>query len=491
MAFMCTMCHLKAPTEDEVKRHIFKVHLGQPVIKTETDSTTTTLPLELNLSTLQPHPPDHSPNPNQQPQQQLRIVQQAPPNANHHSQHTIIIEDPSGAHHSILPKKEAVIEIIDDATPLLHHNTSSILEPLVLESSPSANVTNPMSDLICAFCAFNTNDVSTLESHIKSVHPNSGNSYPCMFCNFKATNSVRLFCTHLRVVHGNEIKSALSYHNTNATTSITTTSSSGGLAPGSTTLVTDNGHHAPLTAHSIVSELMTHDNNQIIVSDDLTSPGGFQIQIVEPQSQIPGSAAPAVGTTVVTTTNNVISDTSLRTQTGGALPSDPSKWFHCDSCNFVAGNGRKLQHHKESRHLGIRYQCKQCTSSYTIRDKLTFHYSKQHNVSSYKVTEDDKIRVSFNVEIESKKFSCDLCDMKFTTRSAMYKHKRAKHLGLQYKCHLCNYSTGYRRGLKSHYENKHKDKNYTIPRALNGVFETAAVVQGEPKQTVAGAGDTN
>ena len=455
MAFMCTMCHLKAPTEDEVKRHIFKVHLGQPVIKTDTE-----IPLELHLGTLQPPPPPEQ-NP---PTQQIRFVHQ-PENANH-SHHTIIIEDPSG--NSILPKKEAVIEIIDDSG--YRHNTSSILEPLVLDSVSSA-VTNPnVNDLICAFCAFNTNDVNILESHIKSVHPNSGNSYPCMFCNFKATNSIRLFCTHLRVVHGNEIKSALSYHNTNATTSITTSS-----AP-STTIV-DNG----VTAHSIVSELMANENNQIIVSDDLNSTGGFQIQIVEPQSQ---QVSVTTAATPTVTTNNFVENNSVRTQTGAALPSDPSKWFRCDSCNFVAGNARKLQHHKESRHLGIRYQCKQCTSSYTIRDKLTFHYSKQHNITSYKVTEEDKIRVSFNMEIESKKFSCDLCDMKFTTRSAMYKHKRAKHLGLQYKCHLCNYSTGYRRGLKSHYENKHKDKNYTIPRALNGVFETAAVVQGEPKQIV-------
>jgi len=461
MAFMCTMCHLKAPTEDEVKRHIFKVHLGQPVIKTETE-----IPLELHLGTLQPPPPptDHNP-----PPQQIRFIHQ-PENANSHSQqHTIIIEDPSG--NSILPKKEAVIEIIDDAGGINYRtNTSSILEPLVLDSVSSV-VANPVNDLICAFCAFNTSDVSILENHIKSLHPNSGNSYPCMFCNFKATNSIRLFCTHLRVVHGNEIKSALSYHNTNATTSITTSS-----AP-STTIV-DNG----VTAHSIVSELMANENNQIIVSDDLNSSGGFQLQIVEPQSQqvVVSTAA----TTPTVTTNNFIENNGIRTSTGAALPTDPSKWFRCDSCNFVAGNARKLQHHKESRHLGIRYQCKQCTSSYTIRDKLTFHYSKQHNVTSYKVTEDDKIRVSFNMEIESKKFSCDLCDMKFTTRSAMYKHKRAKHLGLQYKCHLCNYSTGYRRGLKSHYENKHKDKNYTIPRALNGVFETAAVVQGEPKQIV-------
>ena len=165
MAYMCTMCHLKAPTEDEVKRHIFKVHLGQPVIKTDN----TEVPLELHLSTLQPPPP-----PDQQHHHpQLRFIHQAE-NANH-SQHTIIIEDPSG--NSILPKKEAVIEIIDDANHHLVHNTSSILEPLVLDS-----VTNPVNDLICAFCAFNANDVSVLESHIRSVHPNSGNSYPCMFC---------------------------------------------------------------------------------------------------------------------------------------------------------------------------------------------------------------------------------------------------------------------------------------------------------------------
>ena len=121
MAFMCTMCHLKAPTEDEVKRHIFKVHLGQPVIKTETE-----IPLELHLGTLQPPPPptDHNP-----PPQQIRFIHQ-PENANSHSQqHTIIIEDPSG--NSILPKKEAVIEIIDDAGGINYRtNTSSTLEPL-------------------------------------------------------------------------------------------------------------------------------------------------------------------------------------------------------------------------------------------------------------------------------------------------------------------------------------------------------------------------
>ena len=119
MAFMCTMCHLKAPTEDEVKRHIFKVHLGQPVIKTETE-----IPLELHLGTLQPPPPpDQNP-----PPQQIRFIHQ-PENANH-SQHTILLEDPSG--NSILPKKEAAIEIIDDASINYRHNTSSILDIIYL-----------------------------------------------------------------------------------------------------------------------------------------------------------------------------------------------------------------------------------------------------------------------------------------------------------------------------------------------------------------------
>ena len=41
---------------------------------------------------------------------------------------------------------------------------------------------------------------------------------------------------------------------------------------------------------------------------------------------------------------------------------------------------------------------------------------------------------------------------------------------MEYKCHLCSYTNGYRRGLKSHYETKHKNEPYNIPRTTKGAL---------------------
>ena len=104
-------------------------------------------------------------------------------------------------------------------------------------------------------------------------------------------------------------------------------------------------------------------------------------------------------------------------------------------------------------------------------------------------TEDHKKEVKYELTeaIEDDSFLCKLCDYSTTTKTnlgehkkthlpenSMYKcridgcifkaktknhmktHNEAKHKGMRYNCHLCDYQTAYRKDLGRHLEGKHK-----------------------------------
>ena len=295
------------------------------------------------------------------------------------------------------------------------------------ESFPGST-SDTSNDFVCAKCTFRTDKIDHLETHLKEAHPASCVSFLCKHCNFKASNS-RLFNIHLSVAHGNNTERSVVYKGAVAT--------------------------------------------------DSTSPKG-SIQITTsstPTSGTNGVASNGVANeSMDVSVHNSVEINQSPVQVNGTFASDGVKGrerFKCEICETAFfPTAEALQEHKDQYHLGMRYQCFKCSASFSEGPELQVHYLTKHNISSneYKVSQVDAVRVKFVVDETNKKFSCDLCGMRFTTCSAMYKHKRAKHLGMEYKCHLCNYTNGYRRGLKSHYETKHKNEPYNIPRTTKGAL---------------------
>ena len=51
--------------------------------------------------------------------------------------------------------------------------------------------------------------------------------------------------------------------------------------------------------------------------------------------------------------------------------------------------------------------------------------------------------------------ACDECAHKALSQETLKEHKQAKHEGVRYSCHLCNYQTAWSQKIKKHREVKH------------------------------------
>ena len=45
---------------------------------------------------------------------------------------------------------------------------------------------------------------------------------------------------------------------------------------------------------------------------------------------------------------------------------------------------------------------------------------------------------------------CDLCQAKFKSSTTLRRHKKSKHEGIRYDCHLCDYKATQKGDLKRH-----------------------------------------
>ena len=60
---------------------------------------------------------------------------------------------------------------------------------------------------------------------------------------------------------------------------------------------------------------------------------------------------------------------------------DTRKTFSCEVCEKVFSRNDVLNRHKAQVHALTRYECNQCTASYTTKYKLTKHKESKHHVN--------------------------------------------------------------------------------------------------------------
>ncbi|CAK1602017.1 unnamed protein product [Parnassius mnemosyne] len=128
----------------------------------------------------------------------------------------------------------------------------------------------------------------------------------------------------------------------------------------------------------------------------------------------------------------------------------------CDKCPRITKTIEALNKHK-MRHIPKserRFCCSSCNKTFNSKDTLKSH-EKSH------------------IPIEERKiFHCDMCDMKFTTRSSAASHKRVVHEKIKsYVCDLCGYACGTNGELRQHRAIHSDDKPY-VCRKCSKPFKT-------------------
>ncbi|KAG6440546.1 hypothetical protein O3G_MSEX001327 [Manduca sexta] len=130
--------------------------------------------------------------------------------------------------------------------------------------------------------------------------------------------------------------------------------------------------------------------------------------------------------------------------------------FACDKCPRITKSVSALNKHK-MRHIPKserRYCCSSCEKIFNTKDALKSH-EKSH------------------IPIEDRKiYHCEVCNMKFTTRSSASSHKRVVHDKIKgYVCDLCGYACGTNGELRQHRAIHSDDKPFVCGKC-NKPFKT-------------------
>ncbi|XP_047526781.1 zinc finger protein 43-like [Vanessa atalanta] len=128
----------------------------------------------------------------------------------------------------------------------------------------------------------------------------------------------------------------------------------------------------------------------------------------------------------------------------------------CDKCpritkTIAAMNKHKMRHVPKSER---KFCCSSCDKIFTSKDSLKSH-----------------MRVHIPIE-ERKIYSCEICELKFTTPSAATSHKRVVHDKIKsYVCDLCGYACGTNGELRQH-RAIHSDDKPFVCRKCSKPFKT-------------------
>ena len=120
----------------------------------------------------------------------------------------------------------------------------------------------------------------------------------------------------------------------------------------------------------------------------------------------------------------------------------PTRNYDCDMCDHRANGKNALRLHRETKHLGIRYNCEfeDCDYQAVTRGLLKVHVDRIH------------LKI---------KFPCKFCDFVAANRNSCRQHMLNKHQDVYelYSCHLCNYRTEHKDLLQRHLTGKYGKHN--------------------------------
>ena len=148
------------------------------------------------------------------------------------------------------------------------------------------------------------------------------------------------------------------------------------------------------------------------------------------------------------------------------------KRFQCHQCSCSYTRKFELDLHVSQKHRGERYTCHLCGLTFCKRNKLTFHYSTAHKFETkvhcthcQKVFFSEKIlKKHMNANHES--LTCNQCNKTFTKFKSLQSHKAAVHEKIKHKCETCGKSYSRTYLLKNHICQKFESDYKTGKRKL-------------------------
>ena len=136
----------------------------------------------------------------------------------------------------------------------------------------------------------------------------------------------------------------------------------------------------------------------------------------------------------------------------------------CDQCGYKTNYTSNLIKHRESVHLGAKFQCHICAKLFRFKDYVKIHIAKEHNGVRY---------------------PCQFCGFKFRQAGHLRRHLYNKHDGyveemptkkkvlkkkLEYVCNVCKMKYRKKDKLKMHLHNVHK-----APKRSHGIQESTLI----------------
>ena len=144
--------------------------------------------------------------------------------------------------------------------------------------------------------------------------------------------------------------------------------------------------------------------------------------------------------------------------------------INCTVCNYSSKQPGHLKRHMKSKHEGVRYPCKFCDITFSIKDSVRVHTESVHQQIKYPCPSCDflgrrfealKIHIAVKHSIET--HECGLCSMKFKTKSHLNNHIAISHEGRRYTCEFkgCDYNAKDRSTLMKHMMGEHYNVRYS------------------------------
>ena len=104
---------------------------------------------------------------------------------------------------------------------------------------------------------------------------------------------------------------------------------------------------------------------------------------------------------------------------------DHDRQFDCQLCNLSYKSLAALAHHKKKIHTveNVIYKCDLCEKNFYVKEFLKTHIKLMHEASN-----------------DMRKFMCDLCDTlpPYATKSHLERHIKTVHEGLRFSCKICD-----------------------------------------------------
>lgn len=145
--------------------------------------------------------------------------------------------------------------------------------------------------------------------------------------------------------------------------------------------------------------------------------------------------------------------------------------YGCHLCGKVLMTKFTLNRHIEL-HDGIkRFSCDICGVKFTQKCLLTRHNRRKHdpNVKTEKIKCDLCKKLVKDIEkhmethdFDKRKYFCDICGKNYSENNALTRHKNQKHFGVSYDCDICGKKYMKKKSLETHKFKIHKIKKELV-----------------------------